>query len=75
VVAATGESLIRTSVRELLPGLDPAQFWQVNRGIVVNLAQVDRVDRDVLGRMHVQLKGSAMALPVSQSFQARFKAM
>ena len=75
VVTAVGESLIRTSVRDLLPRLDPAQFWQVNRGIVVNLAQVDRVDRDVLGRMHVQLKGSATALPASQSFQARFKSM
>ena len=42
---------------------------------VVNLAQVDRVDRDVLGRMNVQLKGHATTLPVSQSFQARFKAM
>ncbi len=75
VVTGAGESLIRTSVRELLPRLDPAQFWQVHRGIVVNLAQVDRVDRDVLGRMNVQLKGHATTLPVSQSFQARFKAM
>jgi DNA-binding LytR/AlgR family response regulator len=75
VVTVAGESLIRTSVRELLPRLDPAQFWQVNRGIVVNLAQVDRVDRDVLGRMQVQLKGNGMALPVSQTFQARFKSM
>ena len=75
VVTAAGESLIRTSVRELLPRLDPAQFWQVHRGIVVNLAQVDGVDRDVLGRMHVQLKGNATALPVSQGFQARFKSM
>jgi len=75
VVTAAGESLIRTSVRELLPRLDPAQFWQVHRGIVVNIAQVDRVDRDMLGRLHVQLKGHATALPVSQSFQARFKSM
>ena len=47
----------------------------MNRGIVVNLAQVDHVDRDVLARLHVQLKGDAMVLPVSQSFQARFKSM
>jgi DNA-binding LytR/AlgR family response regulator len=75
VVTAEGESLIRTSVRELLPRLDPAQFWQVHRGIVVNMAQVGRVDRDMLGRLQVQVKGHATALPVSQSFQARFKSM
>jgi DNA-binding LytR/AlgR family response regulator len=75
VVTATGEALIRTSVRELLPRLDAAQFWQVHRGIVVNLAHVERVERDMLGRMQVRLMGHASALPVSQSFQARFRAM
>lgn len=75
VVTAGGESLIRTSVRELLPRLDPAQFWQIHRGTVVNLAQVERVDRDMLGHMNVRLKGRAAPLPVSQTFQARFKSM
>ncbi len=75
VVTADGESLIRTSVRELLPRLDPAQFWQIHRSTVVNLAQVERVDRDVLGHMNVLLKGRAQSLQVSQTFQARFKSM
>ena len=75
VVTTAGDSLIRTSVRELLPQLDPAQFWQIHRGIVVNLAQVDQVTRDLLGRTQLHLKGRAQALPVSQSFQARFRAM
>jgi DNA-binding LytR/AlgR family response regulator len=75
VVTARGESFIRTSLRELLPQLDPLAFWQVHRGIVVNLAQVEQVERDVLGHMQVRLKGRAEALPVSQSFQGRFKAM
>ena len=75
VVTAQGESLIRTSVRELLPQLDPTQFWQIHRSTVVNLAQVDQVDRDLLGHMRVHLKGCDQALPVSQSFQARFKSM
>jgi DNA-binding LytR/AlgR family response regulator len=75
VVTADGESLIRTSVRELLPRLDPAQFWQIHRATVVNLAQVERVDRDLLGHMNVLLKGRALSLQVSQTFQARFKSM
>ncbi|MEP6502895.1 MAG: LytTR family DNA-binding domain-containing protein, partial [Betaproteobacteria bacterium] len=75
VVTADSESLIRSSVRELLPRLDPAQFWQIHRATVVNLAQVERVDRDMLGHMNVRLKGRAQSLPVSQTFQARFKSM
>ena len=75
VVTAEGESLIRSSVRELLPRLDPAQFWQIHRATVVNLAQVERVDRDMLGHMNVLLKGRAQSLQVSQTFQARFKSM
>jgi DNA-binding LytR/AlgR family response regulator len=75
VVTAAGEPLIRTSVRELLPQLDPTQFWQIHRGTVVNLAQVDQIARDLLGRLQVHLKGRAQALPVSQAFQARFRSM
>jgi DNA-binding LytR/AlgR family response regulator len=35
VVTAEREHLIRLSLRELLPQLDPQQFWQVHRGTVV----------------------------------------
>lgn len=40
VVAGSGESLIRTSLRDLLTQLDPEHFWQVHRGTVVNVAHV-----------------------------------
>jgi DNA-binding LytR/AlgR family response regulator len=75
VVTARGESFIRTSLRDLLPQLDPLAFWQIHRGTVVNLAQVEQVERDVFGHMQVRLKGRDEALAVSQSFQARFKSM
>ena len=35
VITAEREHLIRTSLRELLPQLDPDRFWQVHRGTVV----------------------------------------
>ena len=35
VVTADVEHLIRTSLKELLPQLDPQRFWQVHRGTVV----------------------------------------
>lgn len=73
-VTAEGEFLLRLSLRELLAQLDPEQFWQVHRAIVVNLAQVARVERR-LGAMEVLLKDGATRLPVSQTFQPRFKPM
>jgi hypothetical protein len=38
VVTAEREHLIRMSLRELLPQLDPQRFWQVHRGTVVQAA-------------------------------------
>lgn len=69
-----GEFLLRLSLRELLAQLDPAQFWQIHRAVVVNLAQVARVERR-LGGMEVLLKDGKTSLPVSQTFQPRFKPM
>ena len=73
-ITREGEFLLRLSLRELLGQLDPEQFWQVHRAIVVNLAQVARVERR-LGGMDVLLKDGTTRLPVSQSFQSRFKPM
>lgn len=69
-----GEFLLRLSLRELLAQLDPEQFWQIHRAVVVNLAQVARVERR-LGGMDVLLKDGKTTLPVSQTFQPRFKPM
>ncbi|MFG6439322.1 LytR/AlgR family response regulator transcription factor [Roseateles sp. LKC17W] len=73
-VTAEGEFLLRLSLRDLLAQLDPGQFWQIHRAVVVNLAHVARVERRLTG-MEVLLKGSDARLPVSQSFQSRFKPM
>jgi DNA-binding LytR/AlgR family response regulator len=73
-VTREGEFLLRLSLRELLVQLDPEQFWQIHRAIVINLAQVARVERK-LGSMEVLLKDGTTRLPVSQSFQPRFKPM
>ena len=73
-VTAESEFLLRLSLRELLAQLDPGQFWQIHRAVIVNLAHVARVERRLTG-MEVLLKGSDTRLPVSQSFQSRFKPM
>ena len=75
VVTADGEAIIRTSLRELLAGLDPDEFWQVHRGVVVRVKAVDRVRKDQLGRYALKLKGRSETLPVSSAFQQRFRGM
>ena len=40
VVTADGEALLRTSLRELLPRLDPAHFKQIHRSTIVNLRSI-----------------------------------
>jgi DNA-binding LytR/AlgR family response regulator len=73
VVTADGDALIRTSVRELLTQLDGDQFWQIHRSTIVNLAAIQSVHREALGRMTITLKGRTERLNVSQTFQSRFK--
>lgn len=73
VVTRDGDALIRTSVRELLNQLDADQFWQVHRSTIVNLAAVQSVHREALGRMAITLKGRTGRITVSQTFQSRFK--
>lgn len=75
VVTADGEAIIRTSLKELLAGLDPDEFWQVHRGVVVRVKAIDRVRKDELGRYALKLKGRSETLPVSSAFQQRFRGM
>lgn len=73
VVHQGGDALIRTPLRELLTQLDPDQFWQIHRSVLVNsrcIAKAIRVDE---GTMVVTLRGREERLPVSRQFQALFK--
>lgn len=73
VVTADTEALIRTPLKELLATLDPEQFWQVHRSVLVNsrcIASALRVDEN---NMLLSLKGRNEKLPVSRQFQALFK--
>jgi DNA-binding LytR/AlgR family response regulator len=73
VVHHGGDALIRTPLRELLTQLDPDQFWQIHRSVLVNsrcIAKAIRVDE---GTMVVTLRGREERLPVSRQFQALFK--
>ena len=75
VQTAAAEYLIRTPIAELAAQLDPAQFWQVHRSTIVNLAHLEGTRRDEASRLFVRIKGRATELPVSRAYVHLFKAM
>lgn len=75
VCTATQEYLVRTPLKELLPCLDPEQFWQVHRGTVVRANAIASASRDASGRLTLQLRQRPERLAVSRLYAHRFKAM
>lgn len=69
-----GEALIRTSLKTLLEQLDPAQFQQVHRAVVVNLNAVSHVTPAPNERADLHFKHRAEVLPVSRTYLHLFKA-
>lgn len=75
VLTADSEVLIRTPLKELMPQLDPAVFWQIHRGTVVRADAITSVTRNEAGRLSLRLRGRPEALPVSRLYAERFRAM
>jgi DNA-binding LytR/AlgR family response regulator len=75
VITKEGESLIRKSIKELTQELDPGQFWQIHRGMIVNVCKIDKVSRSLTGRGMLKLKERPEVLTVSRSYLHLFKEM
>jgi DNA-binding LytR/AlgR family response regulator len=75
VVTAGGESLIRLTIKELVDQLDPAVFWQVHRGTIVNVPVIEATLRDANGQLSLRLKGWAKPLQVSRAYMHLFRQM
>ncbi len=75
VQTANAEHLIRIPIAELAAQLDGAQFWQVHRSTIVNLAHLAGTRRDEASRLFLRIKGHAQELPVSRAYVHLFKAM
>jgi DNA-binding LytR/AlgR family response regulator len=75
VVTAEREHLIRASLKELLPQLDPQAFWQVHRGTVVQARMVVSARREESGKVTLTLKGSPEKLSASRLYAHLFKGM
>ena len=75
VLTAEREYLIRTSLRELLPQLDPQQFWQVHRSLVVRATAILAARRDESGKVLLTLRGRPERLTASRLYAHLFKGM
>lgn len=75
VVSAGGEVLIRKPIRELAEELDPQQFVQVHRSVIVNLRQIAQVVRGANETADIHLRGRSETLPVSRSYLHHFRQM
>jgi DNA-binding LytR/AlgR family response regulator len=73
VVLADSEALVRLPLKDLLSGLDPARFWQIHRGTVVNVNAIAAAERVDAERMQVLVRGCDEKLPVSRTFAHLFR--
>ncbi len=69
------EAVIRTPLKELITQLDPAQFAQVHRSVVVNLRSVAHITRGANETADIHLKGRSEVLPVSRTYLHLFRQM
>ncbi len=75
IITAEREHLIRLSLRDLMPQLDPQRFWQVHRGLVVQARCIASATREESGRVRLTLRGRSEKLSVSRLYAHLFKAM
>jgi DNA-binding LytR/AlgR family response regulator len=69
------DALVRVALKDLVAQLDPAQFAQVHRSVVVNLQAVSHVTRGEGETADIHLKGRKEVLPVSRSYLHLFRQM
>jgi DNA-binding LytR/AlgR family response regulator len=72
---AASEAIIRTPLKELVTQLDPEQFVQVHRSVVVNLRAIAHVTRGPNETADIHLRGRPEVLPVSRTYLHLFRQM
>jgi DNA-binding LytR/AlgR family response regulator len=75
VLTRDAELLLRTPLKELVAQLDPAEFWQVHRGTVVNVRQIVSAHHDLLGKVALTLRDRPETLAVSRTHAHLFRQM
>ncbi|TCN78113.1 LytTR family two component transcriptional regulator [Vibrio crassostreae] len=67
------EFILRVSLKELNTQLNPDEFWQIHRSVVVKVSAIDKVKKGLSGQMSAYVSGDK--LPISRASQALFKGM
>ena len=75
VVTARHEHLVRISLKDMLPRLDPQQFWQVHRGTVVRARSIASAQREDTGKVILTLKDRPERLVASRLYAHLFRGM
>ena len=69
------EAVVRMPLKELAAQLDPNQFAQVHRSVVVNLRSISHIRRHDNETAEIHLKGRKEVLPVSRNYLHVFRQM
>jgi len=75
VATADNEGHIRTPLKELTSALDSEAFWQVHRSVIVRVGAIRTVEKGEDGKLQLTVRGRDDVLPVSSTFQHRFRGM
>ncbi|HJY39818.1 MAG TPA: LytTR family DNA-binding domain-containing protein [Steroidobacteraceae bacterium] len=75
VVTVDSEGNIRTPLKELTGALDSETFWQVHRSVIVRVGAIRAVEKGEDGKLQLTVRGRTDVLPVSSTFQHRFRGM
>ncbi len=67
------EFILRVSLKELIAQLNPDEFWQIHRSVVVKVSAINKVKKGLSGQMSAYVSGEK--LPISRASQALFKGM
>jgi DNA-binding LytR/AlgR family response regulator len=69
------EWLIRVPLSELGKQLNPDDFAQIHRSVIVNMNAVEGTRRDLAGKLHVRIRHTARELPVARQYVNLFRQM
>jgi DNA-binding LytR/AlgR family response regulator len=75
VITRQGETLIRVPLSELAGQVDPQDFQQIHRSVIVNMNAVAGTRRDIAGKLYVRIRDHARELPVARQYVNLFRQM
>lgn len=73
VLTTDTELLLRTPLKDLLPRLNPDEFWQIHRGTVVRASAIAQAVRGDNGKLSLSLHGRPERWPVSRLHEHRLR--